>query len=133
MPRHERGVEGFARIVEASGDHSQRLHTRCVQAIEIAQGLVLVVRDGLADLLHGHHLAVQMGEAHDVPRDTARERGDDVGGPLLEWGRPRQIEQRGLYLRRRDLQRSNHDTSLPLKDYDAGALLANLSPGVVIK
>ncbi len=58
-------------------DARDRLHARQVEAVEGAQQVVLALRHLLGGLLHGEHVLTEPHEAHEVPRDALRQRGEE--------------------------------------------------------
>ena len=55
----------------APGDDGDRLDGRGIQALQVAQAVVLMMGDGRADLLDREHAARQVHEAHDVAGNAA--------------------------------------------------------------
>ncbi len=102
--RDEDGLEPLAVRVLAPRDDSHRHDARHLEPPELAQQLVLAVRDRLADLLDGDDAPREADEPHDVPGDTARQRREGLGRPLLERDVPGQVEESRVGGRRGDLQ-----------------------------
>ena len=97
-------VERVAVGVDPAADDAERLDGGLVQAAQVAQHGVLAPRDVLLDLLDGEDATGQADEPDDVPGDAAGEGGEVVLGPVLQRRRPRQVEQRRVRPRGRDLQ-----------------------------
>ena len=55
----------------AARDDGDRLDGRGIQALQVAQTVVLVMGDGRTDLLDREHAARQIHEAHDVAGNAA--------------------------------------------------------------
>ena len=95
-----------------TGDDRRRMHAGRPQSQQVAQELVLVVRHGLTDLLDRDDALGEIDEAHDVTGQTAGQRGEDLSGPLLQRRLPREVEQRRINRRRRDLHGLGHGVIL---------------------
>ena len=102
-------VELFPLQAAPTGDDRRRMHTGRPQADQVTQELVLVVRYGLANLLNRDDTLREVDEAHDVAGQTTGQRGEDVGGPVLQRRLPREVKQRRVNRRCRDLHGLGHN------------------------
>ena len=104
----EHRVELLTGDAGAAGDNRRRMHAGRPQAQQVAQELVLAVGHGLADLLDRDDALREVDETHDVAGQTTGQRGEDLGGPLLQRRLPGEVEQRRINGRRRDLHGLGH-------------------------
>ena len=104
----EHRVEFLPADAAPAGDDRRRLYAGRLQPDQVPQELVLAVRHGLADLLDGDDALGEVDEAHDVAGQTTGQRGEDLGGPLLQGRLPREVEQRRVNRRCRDLHGLGH-------------------------
>ena len=92
MSGDQAGVQRPALLIDAPLDHGERLDARHTQPLEIAQHMELAQRELGLDLLDRYDTTGEFDEAHDVPGDTARQRGESIGRPVLQRGLPGQVQ-----------------------------------------
>src|SRR5665647_239101 len=98
------GLQPLAVRVLPAGDHPDRFNARHADPAQCPQQLVLAVGDALTDLLHGDDASGQLDEPHHVPGDSAGQRGEVLGRPVLQRDVPGQVEDRRVRCGRDDLQ-----------------------------
>ncbi len=94
VPGQQAGVERLPVRRLPPAHHPERLDARQVHPLEVAQHGVLAAGEVDLDLLDRQHPVRDADEPHGMPRDAARERGQPVGGPVLQRDGPGQVEQR---------------------------------------
>ena len=93
-----------------------RRHSRQADPVQVSQQTVLPGCHRLLRLLDGVHLRAQPDDAHDVPRQAARQGHDVLIAPLLERCRPGQPNDRRIGAARDDPE--GHGSIIPHQPVD---------------